>query len=92
MVPLPSGDNLGAISAALQRRIDEAFRRRAEDVAAWEHERRALRPLPADGFDPAEVRLVTLRHHASLMLQGASYSVPSRWCGAEGSPHFLPRI
>ncbi|MBK6532162.1 MAG: IS21 family transposase [Deltaproteobacteria bacterium] len=83
MVPLPTGDSLGAISAALQRRIDEAFLRRGEDVAAWEREQRALRPLPAEVFDPAEVRLVTLRHHASLMLRGASYSVPSRWCGGD---------
>lgn len=83
MVPLPAGDTLAAMSAALQRRIDEAFLRRAEDVVAWERERRALRPLSTELFDPAEVRLVTLRHHASLMLQGASYSVPSRWCGGE---------
>ena len=83
MVPVPSGDSLGEISAALQRRIDEAFLRRAEDVVAWERERRALRPLPIEVFDPAEVRLVTLRQHASLMVGGASYSVPSRWCGGE---------
>lgn len=83
LVPLPRGDSLAAMSAELQARLDARFTQSAERVAAWERERRALRPLPPHALDPAEVRTATLRHHASYTLGGATYSVPSRWCGRD---------
>lgn len=77
------GGQVRPLEACVVDLVRQAYLRRADDAPAWERERRALRPLPAELFDPAEVRLVTLRHHASLMVRGASYSVPSRWCGGE---------
>lgn len=83
LVPIPQGDSLAAMSVQLQARLDARFTQSAERVVAWEHERRALRPLPSVALDPAEVRPVTLRHHASYLLGGATYSVPSRWCNLD---------
>lgn len=83
LVPIPVGPSVAAISATLQAELDAKFARRADDAAAWERERAALRPLPTERFDPAEVRVVTLRHHASHAVGGAAYSVPSRWCGRD---------
>lgn len=81
LVPVPKGDSLAAISAALQSRLDERHARGPARVHAWQLERAALRPLPREVLNPAEVRLIKLRHHASHMVGGASYSVPSLWCG-----------
>jgi transposase len=82
MVPIPQGESLEAIGAALQQRIDARYQS-GERVAQWQQEQRALRPLPSMALDPAEVRLVRLRHHASYKQGGAVYSVPSGWCGGD---------
>lgn len=83
LVPILSGPSLSDISATLQAKLDEAFERRADAASLWATERSALRPLPREPFDPAEVRLVSLRHHASFPVGGAQYSVPSAWCGGD---------
>jgi transposase len=81
LVPVPSGATLGAINAALQARLDAQFAAAPPRAAAWAREAAALRPLPAAGFDPSEVRPLQLTHHARVLLGGATYSVPSTWCG-----------
>lgn len=83
MVPIPKGESLAAISAALQARLDVQHGRDPDRVLAWQRERAAFRPLPLEVLDPAEVRPVSLRHHASHRVAGANYSVPSRGCGTD---------
>jgi hypothetical protein len=80
LVPVPRGQSLAEISAALQARIDAQHTRDPARTAAWENERRALRPVP-EPFDGRHVRSVHLRHHASHAVAGGAYSIPSRWCG-----------
>jgi transposase len=80
LVPLPHGQTLADISAAVQARIDAQHARDPLRSAAWERERTALRDVPAP-FDGRQVRTVQLRHHASHAVGGAAYSIPSRWCG-----------
>lgn len=80
LVPLPRGETLAEISAALQLRVDAQHARDAVRTGAWEKERIALRALPRP-FDGRQVRTVQLRHHASYSVGGAAYSIPSRWCG-----------
>jgi hypothetical protein len=80
LVPLPRGQSLAEMSAALQQRLDAQHDRDATRAEAWGRERSALRSLP-EPFDGRQVRAVTLRHHATHPVAGAAYSVPSRWCG-----------
>lgn len=80
LVPLPRGQSLAEMSAALQIRLDAQHDRDAARAEAWSRERAALRPLP-EPFDGRQVRTVQLRHHATHAVAGGAYSVPSRWCG-----------
>lgn len=80
LVPIPRGDSLPAMSAALQSRLDAQHARDRPRTEAWARERAALRPLPAP-FDGRQMRTVHLRHHATHAVAGGAYSVPSRWCG-----------
>jgi transposase len=80
LVPVPRGQSLEEITTALQTRIDAQHARDPARTAAWEDERRALRPVP-EPFDGRQVRSVQLRHHASHAVAGGAYSIPSRWCG-----------
>jgi transposase len=82
LVPIPVGATLAAINAALQARLDARFAADADRQARWAAERAALRALPPP-FDPREVTTTRLRFHASHLVGGASYSVPSRWAGCE---------
>lgn len=80
LVPLPQGASLAAMSTVLQKRLDAQHDRDASRAEAWSRERAALRALP-EPFDGRQVRVVKLRHHATIAIAGAVYSVPSRWCG-----------
>ncbi len=80
LVPVPRGDSLAAMSDALQARLDAQHARDPLRAEPWARERAALRPAP-EPFDGRQVRVAKLRHHASYQVGGASYSVPSRWCG-----------
>jgi hypothetical protein len=80
LVPVPHGDSLAAMSAALQARLDAQHARDPSRAEAWARERAALRAVGAP-FDGRQVRVVKLRFQASHQLGGATYSVPSRWCG-----------
>jgi hypothetical protein len=66
----------------LQARLDTQFTSNAERQARWIREAVALRSL-STSFDPREVRTARLRFHASHAVEGAVYSVPSRWAGCE---------
>ena len=80
LVPIPRGQSLAEMSAALQVRLDAQHQRDAGRAEAWSLEHVALRALP-EPFDGRQVRTVQLRHHATHSVGGAVYSVPSRWCG-----------
>jgi transposase len=83
LVPIPQGDSLAAISTVLQARLDARWEGDPERDALWRQECAALQSLPATHLDPSEVRCIQLRQHASHNIGGATYSVPSRWCGCD---------
>jgi len=83
LVRIPKGDSLAAISTVLQARVDTRGQSDPERYALWQQECAALQSLPTTHLDPSEVRCIQLRHHASHKIGGATYSVPSRWCGCD---------
>ena len=86
LVPIPSGDSLGAISAALLARLDA---RQAERRTGSEHtidalfaiERGSMLPLPTAPYRAAALRPTSVSRRGLVKLDGATYSVPSRWAG-----------
>lgn len=84
LTPIPRGPNLGEISAALLAEIEGAFAahrtaegRRATDL--WSEEQRELRPLPSAAFEVSRMVPVEISSRALVKVEGAWYSVPSRW-------------
>ena len=77
MTPIPRGSSLTEISEAMMKRLDAA--------KGWQErfveEQAALRPLPNVPFDARRVVTVRIRQSATVQLEGAWYSVPSRWAG-----------
>lgn len=84
LTPIPRGESLQAISEQLMEDLRrEASRKRREDgrtVEAWfEEERRHMRALPEQPFDPRCVKPVEVNSKALARVDGAEYSVPSHW-------------
>jgi transposase len=85
-VPVPRVKSL----AELNRRLEEADRadlarhigsRRQTVGAMGEADRAALRPLPAEAFDPARVAQVRVDAKARVCVRQCWYSVPARHAG-----------
>ncbi len=79
LTPIPRGDSLAALSAWLQREVD-----RLAAPQVWERfaaERPLLRPVPGAAFEARRVRTVSVSRSALVRVDGAWYSVPSRWAG-----------
>ena len=87
LVPIPSGPTLAAINAALLARMDARLAtirdaagqtigaRFADEQAHW----RAVPPP----FAPEATTFATVTPRALVRLEGAVYSVPSRWAGLD---------
>ena len=78
LTPIPRGDSLAALSDWLQGEVD-----RHAAPRVWERfaeERPLLRPEPAVAFEARRVQPVSVSRSA-LRVEGAWYSVPSRWAG-----------
>jgi len=76
LTPLPQGEALGDIStellAALDARVNPAL------FAADQEQMLPRNPVP---FEVAQPISVTVRSSATVRVDGATYSVPSRWAG-----------
>ena len=84
LTPVPRGDNLAEISAAVLKEVDDAWRervlrdgRRSWDL--WQEERRQLIALPPCPFEARRVVLALVSSKATVEIEGARYSLPSRW-------------
>ncbi len=85
LTPIPRGRSLAGLSTWLQ---DEVDRHAAPQV--WERfaeERVLLRPEPDVAFDPRRVRAVSVSRSALVRVEGAWYSVPSRWAGLRATAY-----
>jgi len=84
MTPIPEGDTLVHIAAALLTDVDEAATSKVGRdgrtvMEKFEEEARQLRPLPPAPFDVRRVVPVTVSRQALVRFDGVEYSVPSEW-------------
>ena len=83
LTPVPQGQSLGEISAGLLAALDAEERWRTR----FGEERPLLRPLPLNAFEPARVVPVGVRRNATIQVEGAWYSVHSRWAGLDATAY-----
>jgi transposase len=87
LVPIPTGPSLDAINAALLARLDARLDTK-RDVAGqtigarFLEEQRLFRPAPLP-FAAEATTFATVTPRAIVRLEGAYYSVPSRWAGLD---------
>ena len=84
MTPIPRGETLNEIAAAVLTEVDEVAKSKAGRDGKTVTERFAeetlmLRSLPPAPFDARRVQLVTVNRQALVRLDGVEYSVPSTW-------------
>jgi transposase len=83
LTPIPRGDSLEAISRQLLGELDAAFAARHDASGPgselWAQERVQLLPLPATSFEMRKPIPVEISSRAMVRIEGAWYSVPSRW-------------
>ena len=84
LTPIPEGATLDEIALELLTRIgDQARRKRhpsGELIAErFATEKGSLRALPATAFEARAVRQLSVSSSATVAVEGATYSVPSRW-------------
>ena len=79
LTPIPRGDSLAGLSDWLQGEVD-----RHAAPRVWERfaeERPLLRPGPGVVFEARRVQPASVSRSALVRVEGAWYSVPSRWAG-----------
>jgi len=84
LTPIPSGDSLTEIARGLLSEVTRhaALRRDAQGRSARDRfgeEQACLRELPAAPFQARQVRTLCASSSATVQIEGATYSVPSRW-------------
>jgi len=87
LVPIPRGETLEAINTALLARLDTKAAGRAE---CWAAEQAALLPLRAPAFEARKVVPCSVSSSAKVRVDGAVYSVPSRWARLEATAYIGP--
>lgn len=92
LVPIPAGGSLREISQGLLVALDaEAAAKRDVDgksvLNRFAEERPLMRALPATDFEARRVVLVSIRSNAVVQIEGAWYSVPSRWARLEATAY-----
>lgn len=92
LVPIPQGPSLGTIARDLLAGIEQAARERRDieglsGAERFAQERARLRPLPARPFDARKVVAVAIRSTATVTVEGAWYSVPSRWARLDATAY-----
>jgi hypothetical protein len=82
LVPIPSGDDLSVMRAALLARLDAAHapeRFRAEYAQSL--------PLPEHRFDARKTHAPSVTSRSLVCVEGAVYSVPCEWAGLDVVAH-----
>lgn len=86
LVPIPVGKSLDEISAALLARLDSRLAE-GDRTARFDTERLHGLPLPSVRFDARATHLAIATRQAVVRIEGAIYSVPSRWAGLDATAH-----
>jgi transposase len=92
LVPIPSGPDLETISRALLKRLDERAAVKETATGTTVAERFAgewgmMLPLPRHRFDASTTHFPTVTSRALVQIEGATYSVESRWANLEITAH-----
>jgi transposase len=82
LVPIPQGDELSTIRAALLARLDAAH-----DAERFAAERVQSLPLPEHAFDARRSHLPGVSSRSLVCIEGAVYSVPCEWAGLDVTAH-----
>lgn len=87
LVPIPTGSTLATINAALLARMDARVDTTRDACGQtigvrFAEEQRAFRAV-ATAFAPEATTLATVTPRALVRLEGAFYSVPTRWAGLD---------
>jgi transposase len=82
LVPIPHGDDLGAMRAALLSRLDAAH-----DVTRFAAEHAHSLPLPERAFDARRTHTPSVSSRSLVGVEGALYSVPCEWAGLDVIAH-----
>src|SRR5262249_6628104 len=88
LVPIPSGPDLASINRAFLERLDAKMSPEARQ--RFDAERPAMLPLAAQPFQSAGVQLVSASRRALVRIEGAYYSVWSRWTELELTAYVSP--
>jgi transposase len=92
LTPVPRGNSLAEISAAVLREVDSAWRERVQRDGRrcwdlWQEECCKLVALPERSFEARRVILVPVSSKATVEIQRATYSVPSGWARLEATAY-----
>ena len=84
MTPVPRGNSLAEISAAVLKEVQVDWQERVHEDGRrcsdlWLEESRKLIALPAYPFEPRRMVLIPVSNKATVEIEGAKYSLPSRW-------------
>ncbi len=87
LVPIPNGPTLAGINATLLAQMDARLDTTRDAVgqtigARFAEEQRLFRAVPVP-FAPEATTLATVTPRALVRLEGAYYSVPTRWAGLD---------
>ncbi len=82
LVPIPSGQTLDAINAALLARLDARATTTPTIATRFAEEQQVWRAVP-EPFAAEATTLATVSPRALVRLDGAYYSVPCRWAGLD---------
>ena len=84
LTPMPRGESLEQIAAAVLEQIDQMAHTPADPqgrtvAERFEEEQRHMRALPPRPFEARQVEPVGISRQALVRVDGAQYSVPSHW-------------
>jgi transposase len=83
LTPIPKGATLSEISEVLLREVEMAF----TSEQLFDEERRHLRTLPDRAFEARRVELLSVSRSSTVRIEGATYSVPSRWASLRATAY-----
>lgn len=83
LTPIPRGETLSEISELLLKEVELAFSKEEK----FAEEIKQMRALPEQPFKAHRVELVSVSRQATVKVEGAMYSVPSRWAGLSATAY-----
>jgi transposase len=92
LTPVPRGDSLAQMSAALLNEVDAAWQQRVRKDGRrcwdlWQEEQASLLPLPERPFEARKMVMVPVSSKSTVQIGAAIYSVPSHWARLEATAY-----